>query len=430
MPLPMPPSFLYCPEEEALCYWFLNFVMLPRHPDSISGFMEHLLPMYQNAKVDSQLSLITSATALSALGKGRGMESLMPKAYKMYSRALVAVKKAINDPVEAKKDETLMTVMLMSLYEVVNMPRQANDHHTDGAVALVKYRGEEQLQSEMSRNLLQAVRTQMVINCIQRQKPIEILPGHTEWIANIKHENAANSLTILTARLPELRLTAQNIFYSSINNVKAEDVQALRDAAAQMDVSIAEWAEDLPEAWSYEAVAHAEAMPDDLSVTNAFPGEIDVYQDLYIANVWNTYRIARFFVLSILMDSICWLASVPEYQEGTEFLETLAIVKQLVNEICASVPFHLCYRTSSAAYELQYPHSIVSDSINSHQPSTRTLGAYFLLLPLEVLLNNNAGMHPYRQWNYISAEQKTWLEGRMAYVRRLCTREFDQFHRA
>ncbi len=118
----VPPSFMQCPEEEALCYWFLNLVMLPRHPESICGFMEHLLPMYQHAKVDSQLSLITTAAAFSALGKVPGRESLMPMATKMYSKALTAVKSALYDPIEAKKDETLMTVLLMCLYEVSYSP--------------------------------------------------------------------------------------------------------------------------------------------------------------------------------------------------------------------------------------------------------------------------------------------------------------------
>ncbi|KAI9748881.1 MAG: hypothetical protein M1835_001691 [Candelina submexicana] len=452
----MPLSFMQDPEKEALCYWFLHFVMLPRHPDSICGYMEHLLPLYQNAKVDSLLSLITSASALSSLGKVHGRKSLMPVANKMYGRALIAAQSSIYDPVEAKKDETLMAVMLMSLYEVshprnpqstgirddlrsshqgmvcscpnliflkaINMPRHGKDYHTDGAVALAKHRGEEQLQSEMSRNLLQAVRTQMVMTCIERRKPIEILPGHTEWFSNFKQQNAANRLTILTAGLPELRLNAKKTFYS-VDSPDVKSVRALRDAAVRMDISIAGWVGDLPEAWSYRVITHVEAMPEHLSTADAFPGDIDLYQDVYVANTWNTYRIARFLALSIVIDSSCWLASVSESQQETDFLDALATIRRLVRGICASIPFHLCSHTSSAALELGSPHSTAACNISDNRPSTRMLGAYFLLTPLKVLLQQSSEKYPYRQWNCLPSEQKMWLEGRLAHLRSLCIRD-------
>lgn len=117
----LPPSFMQCPEQEALCFWFLNFVMLPRHPESLCGYMEYLLPLYNDTKVDSPLSLVTLATALAAFGKIPGKipsKRILPMAKKAYSRALTAIKKAVCDPVEAKNDDTLIAVLFLSIYEV------------------------------------------------------------------------------------------------------------------------------------------------------------------------------------------------------------------------------------------------------------------------------------------------------------------------
>ncbi len=215
---------------------------------------------------------------------------------------------------------------------------------------------------------------------------------------------------------------------SPFNDAKVEDVRALRDAAAELDVYIAEWVNGLPEAWSYEAIAHVDAMPDDISRADAFPGDIDVYEDLYVASIWNSYRVARFLVLSIMMDSICWLTSVSKQQQENDYVETLAIIRRLVSEICASVPFHLCCRTSSAALELQYPHSAAASNASNHQPKTRVLGAYFLLSPLKIMLHHCDDTYTYRQWkhkqwSYLSIEQEAWLEGRLATVRSLCVRD-------
>ncbi len=76
----------------------------------------------------------------------------------------------------------------LTSFKATNKPRLERDYHTDGAVALVKYRGEEQLQNEMSRNLLQAVRTQMVC----RSSRTDFAPG-SERAAKMRTGNELHS---------------------------------------------------------------------------------------------------------------------------------------------------------------------------------------------------------------------------------------------
>lgn len=49
----VPRMFNDFPEREAICAFFLDFVLLPRHPDSVRGHLEHLLPLYKKASPDS-----------------------------------------------------------------------------------------------------------------------------------------------------------------------------------------------------------------------------------------------------------------------------------------------------------------------------------------------------------------------------------------
>ena len=106
------------PEQQAICAFFLDFVLLPRHPGSVQGHLEHLLPLYQKTTPDSPLSLATSSVALVLSGSPQKRKDDRQLARKIFSKALQKVNAAIRNPTESKKDETLMAVLLLGLFEV------------------------------------------------------------------------------------------------------------------------------------------------------------------------------------------------------------------------------------------------------------------------------------------------------------------------
>lgn len=106
------------PEQEAICAFFLDFVLLPRHPDSVQGHLEHLLPLYKNTAPESPLSLATSSVALVMSGSSSVKQNDQQLGQSIFGRALHKTSAAIKDPFESKKDETLMAVLLLGLYEV------------------------------------------------------------------------------------------------------------------------------------------------------------------------------------------------------------------------------------------------------------------------------------------------------------------------
>ena len=105
-------------EQEAICAFFLDFVLLPRHKDSVQGHLEHLLPLYANTTPDSPLSLATSAVALVLSGTSPNKRIDKDRARQTFSKAIRKTRAAIRSPTESKKDETLMAVLVLGLYEV------------------------------------------------------------------------------------------------------------------------------------------------------------------------------------------------------------------------------------------------------------------------------------------------------------------------
>lgn len=114
----IPRMFNDFPEPEAICAFFLDFVLVPRHPDSVEGHLQHLLPLYNNAAPESPLSLATSSVALVISGASSTRQSDQQLGRSIFGRALRKTSAAIKDPVESKKDETLMAVLLLGLFEV------------------------------------------------------------------------------------------------------------------------------------------------------------------------------------------------------------------------------------------------------------------------------------------------------------------------
>ena len=114
----VPRMFNDFPQQQAICAFFLDFVLLPHHPDSVRGHLEHLVPLYKNTHSDSPLTLATSSVALAISGGSPIRRNDAQLGRTFFGRALHRTSAAIRDPLESKKDETLMAVLLLGLYEV------------------------------------------------------------------------------------------------------------------------------------------------------------------------------------------------------------------------------------------------------------------------------------------------------------------------
>ena len=117
----MPPTLQLSPEFEAVPFFFRNFVSLPQQADSMRGYLELLVPLYNQARPSSALHLATNAVALAACGNYPGKQDLLRDAVTAYGQALRKLNEDLQDPVVAKSDETVLATLLFSLYEVSAM---------------------------------------------------------------------------------------------------------------------------------------------------------------------------------------------------------------------------------------------------------------------------------------------------------------------
>ncbi|KAJ9648742.1 hypothetical protein H2199_000655 [Coniosporium tulheliwenetii] len=270
-------------------------------------------------------------------------------------------------------------------------------NHVDGAVALAKLRGVEEYQHPTSIGIFRAVRTMMLTSCVQQSKPVDDFPGPEGWMSvGGSDENAANRLTVLSLQLPEIRARSKALQNRHRNPAAMLEALALLNDALRVDADLEQWARTLPDAWGYKTVSWKHDMPDDLANAPQYPGPKHVYEDTFIANIMNDYRVSRIFCQSVVLSCTTWLSPPGEdLSTESQCLVARHIIQQMVDDICASVPFHMDYSLQSKAR-----------SMGQDEAAAEALGGYFLVWPVFVALNTEC----------VPRQQREWLQGRLSHI--------------
>jgi hypothetical protein len=117
----IPPTISLAPECEAVPFFFKNFITLPQQAESTRGYLEYLVPLYNRARPSSVLHLATTAVAMATCGQYPGRHELLREAVTTYGQALKKLNDDLKDPEMSKADETVLAILMFSLYEVSSM---------------------------------------------------------------------------------------------------------------------------------------------------------------------------------------------------------------------------------------------------------------------------------------------------------------------
>jgi hypothetical protein len=436
------------PEEAALCYFFSHFTFVPRHSQASRGYLDYLLPLYASSSMDSSLASATAAISLATFGNNPCRNYLMHSAHEKYNDALVKVNRALRDPVKAKQDETLMTILLFSLFEVSqdmtliyasrlnrcdtqesvmplrllhltfdqsitatpeSLPKWGL--HTDGAIALIKMRGKEQLNNPQSLKLFLRVRAQMIISHIQRSKPLDEFYDAWAELPGKESDTAGNRLTALQVNIPNLRAKANELLARPRNDETVKEVIKLMEDSLGADKKLSEWPNCLPPSWRFESAATMDGDPGNVDDAEIWPGNMDVYYDVWVASVWNSYRASRIYTQTIVVRCIQWLCPSGEFKQLPVFKTATAVLQEMVDDICAAVPYHMGYifpKEQDLRESIYPPPSNVPFVRPNHEESVKVLGSYFLLWPLFTASSVVT----------IPMDQRKWLKSRLTYIAR------------
>lgn len=343
------------------------------------------------ASEDDHLTTSMDAVALAYLNYQRHMPNAQSAARQSYVKALRLMNKAIQNPELAKKDSTMLAILLLDLYEKItnNEPQYegAWAAHLQGALTLVKLRGEKQFEDPIALSMLVRVTMNEIISCVASHRPIpeEIMALRANIAAHSSSPDPKSRESDLMIDFAALRHELEDGDMSD-----NEAITAIRD----LDGRFLELLLDVQPTWQYKTVQVEEKS------RHHWQAHHHIYPCEQIGQMWNMLRFARI----LLNESI--LSRCLEVEEGgsqhskTPSLhqEAAQIIESMASDICASVPQYIG-DLSNVASPAKAPNPVhrLPKQRNGPNP-THHLPCYRLIFPLYVAAQSPAAPSKLRLW--------------------------------
>ncbi|KAK1753478.1 hypothetical protein QBC47DRAFT_303598 [Echria macrotheca] len=404
--LSISPTIQIPTETQAACHFVSNFVLLPRQ-GSARGFMDYLIPIMKMDPDAVHLQHAFKACALASLGNRVSADGINfhEESYGEYAKALRATNIAIRDPKTSTSDSLLAAVLLLSLFENFSAGKTGDfawGSHVDGAIQLVKARGRKQLRTPIGLQLFVAVRIQLIIHTLSSGETPSM--GVDWWFRDAIHDENAAGCHRLNLMASELRAEVTSIMTTlarTPENVTL--IRALGRRAQSLDQEISEWMRNLPESWQHKTLCWQDQVADtDIAEAEVYPGRVDIYNDFWIASVWNLARTARLILMSLTVRCAAWACSPIDYRTTPEYAWAARAAADTITDILASVPYHLNWHTKRKNLFTDEPTAFAC----GEEDGLKGLAGYFLTWPLACVMIQD----------YLTDSQRRWVKGRLKHI--------------
>lgn len=405
--------------ERGTTYFVNNFVAGQSGPSH--GHFNYLTELCRNGGMDETLSSSMTAVGLAACSNRSHSPELLGEARREYVVALRRVNSALLSPTDALKDSTLLSIMILTIYETVTCTNQLSQkawtEHINGASTLLKVRGPGQFKTRVGIGLFMQTSSHLLISAVKREIPMppEIVALRAQVRQRLNPIDPAFRFVAIIDRFAKFRADIRSRQLGNSSNI-------IR-VAVSIDEDLVQVFTNVPPGWEYEtAVDHENKAPHVV-----YNGKYDIYYDYWIARIWNSMRNVRMLLNEVIRQHILegFRSTPPLFTDESytsQFqLSTNALV-EMRDGILRSIPQCLGYvtrkpsswlrstsasakksKTSSSApsstdpfaslYPEQefnsncHPDNITPDAPSlsaTPNPSHPAIGAYFLVWPLYI----------------------------------------------
>lgn len=358
-------------EERGIGYFNTCSPIWLRHPDLVDDVCRQESP-------EEHLLASMNAVGLATLSNAVRAPELMVRARKDYVHALQLTNVALRSPVEAKKDSTLFAVMILGIFETVTGNNERSlaawTEHINGAAALVKLRGPDQLNTDVGRRMFIQVTSSLMLSCVQRTVA---MPQH---IIDLRKEASS----FMDPDNPGWRTSAviidYTIFRADVRDCKIVGPKAVIETALDIDRRFIEIFDDLPEIWTYET-KYSDKTPHLI-----WNGSYHVYKEAWMAHLYNGIRTCRIMLHETIRDQLLSASTAmtpifPISQMIAQGESSVSIMLEMQAQILASIPHQLPTMTLDVAPGIW-----------------AGARSYFVLWPLYVVGAMDLTTEPIRQW--------------------------------
>ena len=403
-------------EQFALNVLFSRRAGLKHDKENPHGFIEFLPQLVAVAKPNSPLERATCALALFAsqniLDYKETTQSYFQLGRKVLGEALRMTNHAIQDPVACRSDDTLMAVMVINIIDNILCmvdQRAPSEAHLLGASQLIRLRGKKNFENVASRRILAGVHSETVGKALNQCVAVKELPGgfcSDEWFDNLsQYPNfAAGLLNYLAESVASVQafvrpfLDCPSLFHDT-------QASALVAAVLNIDQKLIDWESAIPDIWRPRQAGDLSTA--NLATFQAYGTTMDIYESVWIANTYNSFRTLRILLQVLAHEIMCSFSRVRITVFPFGPLAYSCTAQRLIDEVCASVPFFMGNRapgTDPAA--IRFPAAEGSVPSLADRKVALRVGAWFLCAPLNMCA----------QYNLIEMRQKIWIESQIERI--------------
>ncbi|OAL32767.1 hypothetical protein AYO20_07723 [Fonsecaea nubica] len=287
--------------------------------------------MGRQAPLDSHLAASVDAVSLAFFTFQYDAASAYKPARETYLSALPLVKSAVATTEFLASDSTLLAVLLLDLFEkITNRSPISSDawmSHVKGALALVKLRRIQQLQTYIGLRLSVRLFTNMLISCVAGDFPIP--PALVKLRSDIQPH--------VDAKDPKWRVSGLVMKYANFRGQVKEGVLAPSDIITQakkLDSEFGSLAREMPPSW----VSHRVSVP--TGSPSVLEQYYDVYPDYFTAQTCNVIRIMRILLNNLIRTTYINIisGSTDNPPHGLNIAFASHIIDTMAREICATGP--------------------------------------------------------------------------------------------
>lgn len=245
--------------------------------ESGPGRFDYLADKYNEYSLDAGLRSSIRAVGFASAANTMQSGAMLDKARYHYMQAVRWTNRALASNEIAKKDTTLLSILVLGIFETMTGTHRRSlkdwSQHINGAAAVIKLRGDEQLDSIAGRRMLFQVTSNLLIVCIAQEKalPDYLLKLLEAAIAKIHNPDPALLVQRTMIRAAQLR--------SDVRGGNIEDPNAVLNEALKLDSALVKISQNPPDGWAYEVVYTS------IPSSYVWKGTYHVYPDCWIAQL-------------------------------------------------------------------------------------------------------------------------------------------------
>ncbi|KAK4138218.1 hypothetical protein BT67DRAFT_393378, partial [Trichocladium antarcticum] len=330
-------------QEQGIAYFFSRYVTMDETAchqkfDFLREVWRPSSPV-PGRQIDVVLASM-AAVGLMGLASTRQSTEFMDAARKSYGAALQLTTEAIIDPVEAVRDTTMLSVLILGVFEMMTETTarrstvDAFQRHINGAVALAVLRGPSQFKTRAGRRMFSMLCQRVIISCAQQNEPMkpELIALWHEMSQTLEAENPNKHLMPLVWQVLQLR--------AEIKNCSLTDPERIVQRSLAIEEQFENLTAKLPASWQYRTFQVTEHHP------AVHRGIYHRYSSPHHANIWNCILTTRILLLETIKSEIARdLQTLSPLLPATPYLDEYQHarrkLRRLVHAITASIPQQL-----------------------------------------------------------------------------------------